>query len=132
MIISKELLGEVLCLSSCEIVKANAIMINIDAEVEENSLTYRIHSEFETIENNITFKQGSSISCINIHDLANKCKEWANEEGYSIATRLMTYKWFIDLYRYESKKPKEKDFEMFDTEPEAIFKACEWILENKG
>ena len=41
---------------------------------------------------------------LNIHELAHKCKEWA-----------CTYKYLL---------------ESGSTEPEAIFKACQWILDQ--
>lgn len=70
---------------------------------------------------------------INIHELAHKCKEWALK------------KYDISMYSYchtdndgaeliprrkctiinSTKKVKA------DTEAEAVFKACQWILDNK-
>ncbi len=69
-------------------------------------------------------------STINIHELAFMCKEWAFDKGYS-----------IDSYRLKGMlKPRYKcgillpdKWHMLkecDTEPEAIFKACEWILKE--
>lgn len=80
------------------------------------------------------------IQYINIHELAYKCKEWASKQdiyiwsSYNFA--LSTGRAIFDLRlkrRYGDVLPKfaEHEFET-DTEPEAIFKACQWILENKG
>lgn len=72
---------------------------------------------------------------INIYELAHKCKEWAFKEGFVIRT------YYFDSARFENKKMcnatvgKRKIGDVytfcFDTEPEAIFRACEWILEQK-
>ena len=72
-----------------------------------------------------------------IYHLAHKCKEWALSKGH-----------YISLIIDEDDKTKcryvlnlswndgyEVDFvlasEPYDTETEAIFKACEYIMENK-
>ncbi len=74
---------------------------------------------------------------INIHELAHKCKEWAFHRGVSIYC--IQYK--IDkgeycVYIYDIHEETEildtgVDDMTFATEPEAIFKACEWIKDNK-
>ena len=67
---------------------------------------------------------------INIYELANKCKEWAlNKHDYGISTywnkdekvfvSLIMENWMSDNYSMDA-----------DTEPEAIFKACSYILEQ--
>ena len=58
---------------------------------------------------------------INIYELAYKCKEWAYGLGVAIDSCHQTAIIHFD------RKIEIKG----DTEPEAIFKACEWILENK-
>lgn len=74
---------------------------------------------------------------LNIYELAHKCKEWAKSNEYSInsGNRL------DDTSRYDVVcVHKDTDIEewddffsgMFGTEPEAIFKACEYILEQKA
>lgn len=78
---------------------------------------------------------------INIYELAHKCKEWAwNTQNYQISSM------FINLEFKTAKELSEApqcqanmwndngEFAgYFDakTEPEAIFKACKWILDNK-
>ena len=64
---------------------------------------------------------------INVYELANKCKEWA----YS------TYGIMIQSYPYCGKGRADaikglKVDEVFKekTEPEAIFKAAQWVLDN--
>jgi len=72
---------------------------------------------------------------INIYELAHKCKEWAlgYELGYEIETKLYSIDGdifpFANIY-YRNNKSKSVDT-ITTTEPEAIFKACQWILEQK-
>jgi len=68
----------------------------------------------------------------NIYELAHKCKEWANGNGADItstnrqgiysnkALALVDVDW----------RPDEREIVEATTEPEAIFKACEWILQQ--
>ena len=65
---------------------------------------------------------------INIYELAHKCKEWAIlNGGYNIWSSGYGKECYIDGRRF-------KEFEnirfLAASEPEAIFKACEWILEQ--
>ena len=61
---------------------------------------------------------------INIYELAHKCKEWAKKKEY----------WAISGYDegYFCMLHDMPDNRFFNasTEIEAIFKACEWIVEN--
>ncbi len=69
---------------------------------------------------------------INTHELAHKCKEWAWNRGYLFQVRTGNTLSCIDIFDRENE---ELDFEKQTserTEAEAIFKACQWILENKG
>ena len=78
----------------------------------------------------------------NIYELAHKCKEWALGKSFAIYTMptLTERKWgntSIRIYHFHSagkdriigKTFKDGRVEA-DTEPEAILKACEWILEE--
>ena len=67
---------------------------------------------------------------INIYELAFKCKEWAIlNGGYNIWSSGYGKECYIDGRSF-------KEFENIRffaaSEPEAIFKACEWILKLKG
>lgn len=62
---------------------------------------------------------------INIYELAYKCKEWAFGKMFFLSSGFDTDGAFC-LDRMNSKSF------IAETEPEAIFKACQWILENKG
>jgi hypothetical protein len=68
---------------------------------------------------------------INIHELANKCKEWAYERDYLIYS-IFSYAGEGSCYitKDDDIKKRLKTFSG-DSEPESIFKACEWILSQK-
>ena len=68
---------------------------------------------------------------INIYELAHKCKEWAwsNHKlsiisGYTISGNIVANIMIKHMNMCEHHHKA-------DTEPEAIFKACEWILKDK-
>ena len=68
-------------------------------------------------------------SAINVHELAHKCKEWAALKDYEI----------YSLDGFAGMNPQGGDggssyfLDEFhgESEVEAIFKACQWILDNK-
>ena len=62
------------------------------------------------------------MSSINIYELAHKCKEWAWDNGYTIKSYKSDEDWWAMIRNMYINTT---------TEPEAIFKACEWILEQK-
>ncbi len=112
-LISKELLSEVLGLEKID---------DILESISEGFIEYTIEP--------INSDKGIW-ECINIHELAHKCKEWAKTKGYAMFSAVTKNKaiclydlWNkpIDSYEKLSKAP---------TEPEAVFKACQWIKDNK-
>lgn len=81
-------------------------------------------------------QDGTVRSYQNIYQLAHKCKEWALSNKYMIDSNISpTFKevnngivgtsLIYNLNNMESKRFQS------DTELEAIFKACEYIMENK-
>lgn len=75
---------------------------------------------------------------IGIYELAHKCKEWASSNGYIVISYIEDdntgYASLGDLFgRTGVRLPQPKESFWFDarTEPESIFKACEWILQQK-
>lgn len=69
----------------------------------------------------------------NIHLVAHICKEWAYKNGYELHS-YSTYDKIRDI-GYCSLKSLYTNTEFTDnsdTEPKAVFKACQWILYNKG
>ena len=72
---------------------------------------------------------------INIYEFAFKCKEWAFKNGRYV---LQSQSYTVKDYKFTKGAFCYTHFSMSgignshwaDTEPEAIFKACNWILEN--
>ena len=79
---------------------------------------------------------------INIYELAYKCKVWATENKYTILTEdmhpngyfayVLSNKESIENYGYLCEHKVIKDIPHNKTEPEAIFAACQWILDNRN
>ena len=101
--ISKELLGKVL--------DREVVWIEI---VEPNEIT------------------GSFGWNINIYELAYKCKEWAKSKGWHIESSVEYCGDNKPYARPVHNSGCEWDIVEECTEPEAIFKACECILEQQG
>ena len=72
---------------------------------------------------------------INIHELAHKCKEWVSDKVHQVISKIYTPtdkccdKLYICIIIVGDDYCK--DFQA-DTEHEAIFKACQWVLGNRG
>lgn len=108
---SKELLSEVLKLNITYIERCN------------NSIIYKI-SVYDREEE------------VNIYELSHKCKEWAYSQGYIISSGLtpvlgVNKDGWAEVF--SSSTPLDGKLHTFKqlSEPEAVFKACEWILDNK-
>ena len=105
MILSKQLLSEVLGIEVSEIdIKENLVYYFVDNE--------HLDDEWESI---------------NIYELAHKkCKEWA------LARHIRLWSIIDDnnsaICRIHSR---EKEEFYADSEPEAIFKACQWIYDKE-
>ncbi len=72
---------------------------------------------------------GYVIANINVYELAHKCKEWALKQGWYLNAWITVNE---GAYCDAIKLPSQELHSEADTEPEAIFKACEWILEQKA
>lgn len=87
------------------------------------------------IDNNVYFKveEIDILQSVNIYELAHKCKEWAiNLDRVGVFSVCRTQ---LDGYieiQIDIKMDKEWKTIQEKTEPEAIFKACQWILDNKA
>lgn len=105
--ISKELLGEVL---ERDVDKVK--------DIEANTLIYGCaHSDGWYDE-------------ISAFELAHKCKEWAIKIDYKIESHIhFINKRIIGVASFNTQDNTTKFFQA-DTEHEAIFKACEWILKE--
>jgi len=128
--ISKELLSVVL---NKQMINCYDESIQIEKvvriKVEEKSIKYNY--EFGCIQRTSVMYDGE----INIYELAHKCKEWALENNYAIKSEIInlkTDKGFAIALSILHCPIALKQANCFAyTEPEAIFKACQWILENK-
>jgi len=109
--ISKELLSEVLEKSVVSY-----------TEISKNMIRVYLHKENY-------FEQG--YIDINIYELAHKCKEWAllnnNIKIYSLLVKDGAK---VNIHKVLKLGTIDKTFRA-NTEPEAIFKACQYILSNK-
>ena len=81
---------------------------------------------------------GEDVEEINIYELAHKVKEWALKQGYRIASQLIERGITIDIgmngFAVVHTCNREVNKEREDTEPEAVFAAGEWVLnqQDKG
>ena len=69
---------------------------------------------------------------VNIYELAHKCKEWAYSQGYILFSKIrlnssLASCYFDTMGKHDYEDEYHNDFRA-ETESEAIFKACEWIL----
>ena len=83
-----------------------------------------------------TYKLGHPIDTINIYELAHKCKEWAFNNGYELRNgRDIDVKeelcYFCEYKQERQLDYANSDYFLAETEPESIFKACQWILDRK-
>ena len=69
---------------------------------------------------------------INIYELAHQCKEWALSKGYDTRSGFNSYLkcYFCDIYKDLIHQARYEYTTARTSEPEAIFKACEWIMEQ--
>jgi hypothetical protein len=107
--ISKKLLSEVLSLKY-------PIRIIHHFCKGQNALNYDLHVECALFQESI-----------NIYELAHRCKEWAYSKGYDIYSDCNG----ADVCNIGSNY-SIAPFHHNVTEPEAIFKACEYIMEQKN
>ena len=73
---------------------------------------------------------------INIYELAHKCKEWAYIQGYVIFSKIRLNSSYASCYfdisgKHDYEDGYHNDFRA-ECEPEAIFKACQWILDRNS
>ncbi len=66
---------------------------------------------------------------INIYELAFMCKSWALDKNQSLTS--WAFKTDSAFCEIGSREDSDYNFFEADTEIEAIFKACEWILKDK-
>ena len=104
MEISKELLSEIMQLGILEV-----------GEIDDCYLSFKYY----------ILDDDFLDACINIYELAHKCKEWADSIGYILYSAIHGYECYIDGRSFIDNTPVRF---LAESEPEAIFKACQWIL----
>lgn len=109
--ISKELLSEIYNFDVKEII-----------ELGTDEVTYEVRFN--------GLKNGLKYNIINIYELAHKCKEWAWLQGFMLSSGFSDSKWFCEYLQIDNDYIN--DYFLSDSEPEAIFKACEWILKKES
>lgn len=122
LIISKELIENVL---NCEI--KDFKIFGYDLMYYEKAL-FRVNCQGQ-----ISKDRDSICRAINICEFAFKCKEWAENKGYIIFSKnkeCLIYS-IDEVYDVIECLNQYEDYFDSDTECEAIFKACEWILDNE-
>lgn len=102
--ISKELLSAVL--------KEKRVILDYEISISKNEIHYG-HIDIE------------EDGFINIYELAHKCKEQALNLGYILYSTVHGYECYIDSRNFIDNTPVRF---LAGSEPEAIFKACQWIL----
>lgn len=91
---------------------------------------------FSIDKNNVYYDIDHGTS-INIYELAHKCKQWAFDKGYSLESAkrkvLLDENKMVDIWICCGFTPYNEVLPDFteESEPEAIFKACQWVLDNK-
>jgi len=97
-----------------------------------NKKVKEVHEGSYKNEINYTIATGEYY-CINIHELAHKCKEWAYEQEFILhikRTGEIEYKLTVESLNINKVYFLQQIF-YSKTELQAIFEACEWILKCK-
>jgi len=115
--ISTELLSKVLDIN---IIRMKPILEN------ENTIAYLVYGNQKTIN-----EVYSNHKTINIYELAHKCKEWALTKCYELHTHIAFENNEYSFCELKGLDTKDRKVFYDDTEPEAIFQACEYILNNR-
>lgn len=70
-----------------------------------------------------------------LNDLMVECKQWAFDRGFELFSRITSndhqMKGNCLIIRVESDPETVLTITNEDTEPESVFQACQWILNNK-
>ena len=104
-----------------EILKKDVIKCSImNKHTKCVNITYYPHDDFNY----------TSITTENVYELANMCKEWAYQQEYEVASaKDSKNSYYCETYCFLGGIYVPRVVEK--TEPEAIFKSCEFILENR-
>lgn len=106
-------------------------------EIEVTTVRDEIKSKanmlhFETTDFGTNRVASPCVPSINIYELAHKCKVWADSKDYLLSSIINNGKSFssVSHKKYPHKNICWTNITEYNTEPQAIIKACEYILEN--
>ena len=110
-------------------------MILPSKELISEVLSKEVEEERFIDSNSLTYVNSGIYEDINIYELAHKCKEWAYSQGYIISSGLtpvlgVNKDGWAEVFSCST--PLDGKLHTFKqlSEPEAIFKACEYIMEQ--
>ena len=95
-----------------------------DDNIKFIGILRRVFIEYKYIDSGNTDK-------IHINHFFFKCKKWANRLGYDLSTHSSFEKHYCGIHEMGQQDP-EYCLSEYDTEQQAVFDACQWILENKS
>lgn len=107
----------------------------ISKELFSEILGYRVKWIQETLddENTLIYDTSKYTNIgVNIHELSHLCKKWACTKMFHTVSWTILYE-AVDKKGYAQLNHTQKDISKpfhADTEYEAIFNACEWILKD--
>jgi hypothetical protein len=120
--ITKELLSEVL--------KDKVRRVTVTGTL----VSYGLH-KWDDKHNPSDKQWGKIVSTLNIYELTDKCKKWAYIFGYEIASykrigNFQTKGLYTTVVHTTTRRVFEAEV-ITTTEPDTVFAACQWILDNK-
>ena len=121
---SKDLLSEVLGL------KITKVCDEKEFGHRDNIIQLKYDNTLKLGDGSMAIARDNGHKSMNIYELAYKCKEWAYSNGFIVSSGINSErKWWADSIGVE-EFPEVYEIFSAETEPEAIFKACEWILKD--
>lgn len=99
---------------------------------QQTSDSFVIHYEMPYKDK--TYNERTTHRYINVYELAHKCKDWANKKGYILSSALHNDQGYCELKKETQERIKSIAWcpMDFNTEVEAIFSACQYILDNQS
>ena len=125
--VSKELLSEVMSIKIEDIIDLK--MFGKDLKYYEKCLLK------SCCDGRLSKHKDSICKSINIYELANKCKEWANKKSYTVIDYIdINNDEFWTCRAYPNGLNDGFDYEAIyqPLSPISIFDVCQWILDNKN
>lgn len=110
-------------------------MMLLSKELLSEVLNTSIDKAYKVSDNIIIVDSIDGYQNINIYELQHKMKEWAFKQGYELQSRLMSNDHIgignCLVIRAESDPDEVKKIFNSDSEQQSVFDACQWILDNK-